>query len=102
MMVLITNSNRLITYQPQELADLFQAQRKWFHALFASIEAKDLLWTVPHTPYTMDWILWHMASSCDYVSQIRINKNQTDETYRGYPKYELGFVLRRDGHRLDD
>ena len=85
----MTHDNQL-PYQPQQLAMLFQSQRRWFDAIFAPIDETDLMWEVPHTPYTIDWVLWHLANSCHYVPEVRLVPNGSQNTYSGYPPYELG------------
>lgn len=83
-------SSDLSSLHPEHLGDLFRAQRTWFHQVFSTIEEQDLLWIVPHTPYTMDWVLWHMAGSCKYVSQVRMKQSHTNATYQEPSKYEKG------------
>ena len=77
-------------YTPESLIQLLQDERSWAEKVLTKIEDDLLDWSIPNTPYTVSWLLWHMGESHHWVHNAVVKMKKEDGEPIGYPEWKKG------------
>ncbi|MHA1917640.1 MAG: hypothetical protein ACTSUV_04925 [Candidatus Ranarchaeia archaeon] len=79
-------------FSKKSLVTLLEMERIWISKLFPKGYLTDEMgvWEVPNTPYTLNWLLWHIAESHNWVRIGVLEMKKEGGEPIGYPKFKSG------------
>jgi hypothetical protein len=88
----MSKSKKRIKFTKDGLTALLETERIWMRKLYPPgyLPEEVSVWDVPNTPYTVEWLLWHIGESHNWVRIGVLEMKKEDGEGIGYPKFKSG------------
>ncbi|MHA1917099.1 MAG: hypothetical protein ACTSUV_02160 [Candidatus Ranarchaeia archaeon] len=83
-------SESQIKFSKSGLKSLIEMERVWIRKVFPenSVSEDVGIWDVPNTPYSVEWLLWHLSESHNWVRNAVLGMRKKDGKPIGYAKFK--------------